>query len=135
MIKFYLTLVFFALFASGLHAQNVGIGTAGPVAKLDINDGGYAVRERTATSADAIVIPANTSTFRILSGGAATGTMALSAVGVDGQRLVIVNDHATHAATFAGATIAAGGGTGNFVYIGNAWRSSAGFPPLPTHGT
>ena len=132
MIKFYLTLVFYALYAGGLYAQNVGIGTAGPVAKLDINDGGYAVRERTAASANAITIPANTSTFRILPGGAATGTMALSATGVDGQRMVIVNDHATHAATFAGATVAAGGGTGNFVYIGGAWRYFGGFPTTST---
>ena len=132
MKKIYLILVWFALHAGGLYAQNVGIGTAGPVAKLDINDGGYAVRERTAASANAITIPANTSTFRILPGGAATGTMALSATGVDGQRMVIVNDHATHAATFAGATVAAGGGTGNFVYIGGAWRYFGGFPTTST---
>jgi hypothetical protein len=128
MKKLYLTIGWFALVAGALHAQNVGIGTASPAIRLDVA-GGFATSVTNATSANTLVIPANTSVYRILPGGGATANMSLTASGpIEGQRLLIINDHATYSAMFAGATIAAGGGSGSFAYIGSAWRYFGGSP-------
>ncbi|MCS7086092.1 MAG: hypothetical protein RMM53_10045, partial [Bacteroidia bacterium] len=127
MKKLYTLLSAAALTILVAKAQNVGIGTATPNLRMDI-EGGYGARESSAApGAGGISIPANVSTFRILDGGAGSGPISVTAPGENGQRLALFNQHATRPASFAGTTIPPGG-TGYFIYVGGAWRYFGGNP-------
>jgi hypothetical protein len=102
----------------------VGIGTAAPTNKLDIN-GSIRLRETNYNLAGASpsqAIAADVSQARL--SGAPTGTIALTTTSPqDGQRLVVYNG-TTIPATLASKTINAGEAV-EFVYSNTAWRSIA----------
>lgn len=115
-----LTLLCLVLSFSGLYAQNVGIGTAAPGAKLTVN-GAVASTPQSGNAGATIVIPANVTIFRITDDGASAANAVTATSPVDGQFLTIYNTDA-QAATFSGQTIAASGGVMSFQYISSGWR-------------
>ncbi len=100
---------------------DVGIGNNAPTIKLHVN-GGLATTPSTAAAAAAITVPSNVSSFYITNVAAgSTSVLTQPATSVEGQYLTIVNLD-DNAATFAGASIPATTGVGEFQYINTAWR-------------
>ncbi|MCW3127284.1 MAG: Protein of unknown function precursor [Bacteroidetes bacterium] len=119
-MKKLITVLCIAFSFSALQAQNVGVGTNSPGAKLTVN-GAVASTPQSGSAGAAITIPANVTIFRITDDGASAAN-AVSATGpVDGQFLTIYNTDA-QPATFAGQTIAAASGVMTFQYINTGWR-------------
>jgi hypothetical protein len=102
-------------------AQNVGIGTTAPGAKLTVS-GAWASTPTAVAASAAPAIPDNVSHIRLTDDAAvAANAIAAPATAAEGQLLSIVNDDA-QAATFAGTTIPAAGGSMSFIYINGTWR-------------
>jgi hypothetical protein len=108
-------------FLQTITAQNVGIGTAAPGAKLTVN-GAWASTPTAVAASAAPAIPDNVSHIRLMDAAAlAANAIVAPATAADGQLLTIVNDDA-QAATFGGTSIPAAGGAATFIYINTAWR-------------
>ncbi len=115
----------FTLFAACLSlsaaiAQNVGVGTTSPGAKLTVN-GAVASTPQSGPAGATITIPANVTIYTVTDDGASAANAATATGPVDGQFLTIYNTDA-QAVTFAGQTIAASGGVMSFQYIASGWR-------------
>jgi hypothetical protein len=130
MRKIYVLIIGFVYFAHPGGAQNVGIGTPTPAAKLHVA-GAYAASTYAAhpNGMQDVDIANNYSTFHILEGGGA-GDINVTYLGTpaDGQRLVIYNDDVDDAALFNGYRIPHGGGMAVFVYVGGGWRMASVYP-------
>ncbi len=115
-----LTALFMMASSSGVVGQNVGIGTALPEVRLDIN-GGVASKPASAAAAASITIPNNISTFYITN---VTGVQANNLVGPatpsEGQ-LLIINNKDDNLATFAGLYQIRPNTTSSFIYLGGQW--------------
>jgi hypothetical protein len=108
-----------------IDAQNVGVGTAVPAAKLEV-DGGLAVTPVTVTAGAVITVPTNETVLRILNDGANVAiTVNAPASAAEGQFLSIRNEDATNTATFAGTAIPAGQ-MADFIFLNGGWRFRAG---------
>lgn len=108
------------LFLSAAIAQNVGVGTTTPGAKLTVN-GAVASTPQSGPAGATITIPANVTIYTITDDGASAANAASATGPVDGQFLTIYNTDG-QAVTFAGQTIAASGGVMSFQYIASGWR-------------
>lgn len=116
----YLLLTLTLLSFTAGYAQNVGIGNTNPHTKLEVT-GGISSTPVSASAAASVIIPDNTSIFR-LSAVAGTQANALSMTNPqEGQYLTIYNED-NDAATFAGYTIIATNGVISLEYIHAGWR-------------
>lgn len=113
--------IFLALFAiSNVEAQNVGIGTALPEVRLDIN-GGVASKPSNAAAAATIAIPDNVSTFYITNvAGAQANAISAPTTASEGQ-LLIINNKDDNTATFAGLYQIRPNTSSAFIYLGGSW--------------
>lgn len=118
----YAIVLFYALWAIGAaQAQNVGIGTAAPAARFEV-DGSMAVRPTTQAAAAAITIPSHESVVRVTNDAVNVAiTVNAPATATEGQMLTIRNEDAANPATFVGYAIPVGQ-VADFVYLGGAWR-------------
>ncbi|MBX3101292.1 MAG: hypothetical protein KF690_02150 [Bacteroidetes bacterium] len=106
-------------------AQNVGVGTATPEVRLDI-DGAYATKPAAGApdASQQVAIPNNISAF-VVQEGAGVGDIQVGYTGPasEGQYLTILNTDANDTAAFAGVRVPPAGGTARFIYLNGAWRS------------
>ncbi len=112
---------------------NVGIGTPGPAATLDIfggpgvallvSGGGTALATGSAPAAATVAVPAGVSIFRITDDGANIPIVVNLPPGVAGQIMIVSNDDATNLCGVpATATTITPGQTRLFVHNGAGWR-------------
>ncbi len=103
-----------------IKAQNVGIGTALPEVRLDIN-GGVASKPANAPAAATITIPDNISTFYITNVAGAQANNLTGPTLVSEGHLLIINNKDDNLATFAGLYQIRPNSTSSFIYLGGQW--------------
>jgi len=101
-------------------AQNVGIGTATPDTKLDI-EGAISMKIQSVAAGATITIPKDVSIVRITDDAANAANVTTTTSPQEGQLLTIYNNDA-QAVSFASETIEAQIGTASFVFINGSWR-------------
>jgi BclB C-terminal domain-containing protein len=102
---------------------NVGVGTANPGTKLDIN-GAITNRETEITvSGNAVTIPANTSMVRITGTATNSINVTVPAAPNPGQRLIIFNNTVGGFGSILNSISIPNGKALEFVYSGGGWQS------------
>lgn len=117
------------LFAAITHlpAQNVGIGTSTPLARLHVN-GAWASTPSALAAAAAPVIPANISHLRLTAtAGIQANALVAPAGAAEGQLLIVYNEDGDPC-FFAGAGIPATTGVGQFIYLNGSWHPMGTYP-------
>lgn len=113
--------------ATALPAQNVGIGTSTPQARLHVG-GAWASIPGTVAAAAAPVVPVNTSHLRLTAvAGVQANALVAPASATEGQLLVISNEDGD-AAFFSGVAIPASTGIAQFIYLNGAWKPMGFYP-------
>ncbi len=115
------TTLLLAVFLS--HAQNVGVGTASPGTKLDVN-GAFTHRETSlAVVSNAATIPANVSQVQLTGAATATITLTGSTPPNAGQVLAIFNNTTGGFAATLNSVSIPNGQAVEFIYSSSAWHA------------